>query len=65
MTGFMKPDREAYAHALDELRAPAKDVYFFDDLSPNVAAARDAGINAFQVSGVPALAALLRAEGLS
>lgn len=65
MTGFMKPDREAYTHALDQLRVPAKDVCFFDDLAPNVEAAREAGIKAFQVSGLPQLAALLRAEGLS
>lgn len=65
MTGFMKPEREAYEHALEELRVPAEHVYFFDDLAPNVAAAREAGINAFQVSGLPALAARLRAEGLS
>lgn len=64
LTGFMKPDREAYTHALSELRAPAKDVYFFDDLAPNVEAAREAGINAYQISGLPALAALLARLGL-
>lgn len=64
MTGHMKPDRQAYAHALEALGVPARDVYFFDDLEPNVQAARAAGINAFQVRGVPALAALLRSEGL-
>ncbi|MGH8737686.1 MAG: HAD-IA family hydrolase [Burkholderiales bacterium] len=41
VTGFMKPDRMAYVHALDELHAQANDVYFFDDLVPNVAAARE------------------------
>lgn len=64
MTGFMKPEREAYRHALAQLRVPAKDVYFFDDLAPNVAAAREAGINAFQVSGVPALAETVARLGL-
>lgn len=63
LTGFMKPDREAYTHALGELRVPATDVYFFDDLAPNVEAARDAGIHAFQVRGLPQLAALLREQG--
>ncbi len=64
VTGFMKPDPKAYTHALEELRVPAGDVYFFDDLAPNVEAAREAGINAYQVSGLPALAARLREEGL-
>jgi putative hydrolase of the HAD superfamily len=64
MTGHLKPGREAYEHALEALGVPASDVYFFDDLAPNVEAARAAGINAFQVSGVPALAARLREEGL-
>lgn len=59
MTGLLKPSREAYAHALEGLRVPAKDVYFFDDLAPNVQAAREAGISAFQVRGVPALAETL------
>jgi putative hydrolase of the HAD superfamily len=64
LTGHMKPDREAYAHALEALRVPASDVYFFDDLAPNVEAARAAGINAFQVSGVPVLAETLARLGL-
>ena len=40
------------------------DVYFFDDLAPNVEAARAAGINAFQVGGVPVLAETLARLGL-
>ena len=64
LTGFMKPDLEAYEHALRELRVPASSVYFFDDLLPNVVAARAAGINAFHVRGFAQLSPILRAQGL-
>lgn len=64
VTGFMKPDRDAYVHALDRLRVHPNEVYFFDDLAPNAAAAREVGINAFHVRGFSALTPLLRAEGL-
>jgi len=64
ISGFMKPDREAYAHALKSLGVEPGAVYFFDDLPANVAAARAAGINAFLVRGVAETEARLRAEGL-
>jgi putative hydrolase of the HAD superfamily len=64
LTGFMKPDREAYEHALRELRVAASSVYFFDDLLPNVEAARAVGINAFHVRGFAQMEPILRAQGL-
>lgn len=64
VTGYMKPQREAYDYALSELRVSAQDVYFFDDLSPNVVAARDVGINAFRVRGFEELIEVLEVEGL-
>lgn len=64
VTGFMKPEREAFRHALDTLRARANDVYFFDDLALNVAAAREVGMNAFHVANFSALTARLRSLGL-
>jgi len=64
VTGFLKPDREAYQYALRKLDARAHDVYFFDDLAPNVAAAREIGMNAFRVSDFAALTARLRSLGL-
>jgi len=64
LTGFMKPDREAYEHALRELRVAASSVYFFDDLLPNVVAARTVGINAFCVRGFADVLPVLRAQGL-
>ncbi len=63
-TGLMKPDREAYEHALRELRVGPDEVVFFDDLLPNVAAARSIGIHAFQVRGFADIAPILRTEGL-
>lgn len=64
LTGHMKPDRQAYEHALQHLNSPPENVYFFDDLEPNVVAARDLGINAFHVRGVAEATAAARAAGL-
>jgi len=64
LTGFMKPEPEAYLHAMRELRVEASDVYFIDDLAVNVAAARDVGINAFRAEGLAEVQAVLRAQGL-
>jgi HAD superfamily hydrolase (TIGR01509 family) len=63
-TGFVKPDREAFEHALDRLGAAAQDVYFFDDLLPNVEVARGIGINAFRVTGFDEIEPILRSERL-
>ena len=63
-TGFVKPDREAFAHALERLDAAPQDVYFFDDLLPNVNAARRMGIRAFRVGSFAAIEPILRREGL-
>ena len=63
-TGFVKPDREAFEHALVRLGAAPREVYFFDDLLPNVSAARELGINAFQVADFAAIEPILRREGL-
>jgi putative hydrolase of the HAD superfamily len=64
LTGFMKPDREAYEHALRELQVAPNSVYFFDDLLQNVVAARTLGINAFCVRGFEDVLPVLRAQGL-
>jgi len=64
VTGYMKPQREAYEHALGELRVSPQDVYFFDDLMANVAAAREVGINAFRVRGFEDLLNVLNVQGL-
>lgn len=64
MTGHMKPDRAAYEHALRLLGVPAGRVCFFDDLLPNVEAARELGINAFHVRGLAATVDALRGIGV-
>lgn len=62
--GIVKPDREVFEHVLNKLQVPASSVYFFDDLLPNVEAARGVGINAYQVAGFAQLEPILRAEQL-
>jgi len=64
LIGHMKPDPEAYRHVLRELNVRPDAVHFFDDLAPNGAAARDMGMNAYQVAGVEEVRAVLRAQGL-
>lgn len=64
LTGFLKPDPEAFEHVLRELDVRAEAVWFFDDLLQNVDAARRAGIRAVQVREFADLEPALRAEGL-
>lgn len=65
LTGHLKPGREAYADALRRLGAEAGQVCFFDDLPGNVAAARELGMQAFQVRGVAETASALRGLGIA
>jgi len=65
LTGFLKPDREAYEDALRRLGAGAGEVCFFDDLPGNVAAARALGMQAFQVRGVAETASALKILGIA
>ncbi|MEK6243867.1 MAG: HAD family phosphatase [Pseudomonadota bacterium] len=64
LTGFLKPDPEAFEHVLRELDVRADAVWFFDDLLQNVEAARTAGIRALQVRTFAEVEPALRAEGL-
>jgi putative hydrolase of the HAD superfamily len=64
LTGFLKPDSEAFEHVLRELDVGADSVWFFDDLLQNVEAARRAGIRALQVRTFADVEPALRAEGL-
>jgi HAD superfamily hydrolase (TIGR01509 family) len=63
--GYVKPDREAFEHALQRTGARPRDTWFFDDLEPNVAAARSLGMNAVQVEGLAAVREVLVMEGLA
>jgi HAD superfamily hydrolase (TIGR01509 family) len=62
--GHVKPDPEAFDYALARLGGRPGDVYFFDDLKPNVDAARKAGIKAFQVEHFGGIEPILRSERL-
>ena len=46
--GHMKPDVEIYRHVIDNIPFPKEEVFFIDDLKPNVESARNAGIDAVQ-----------------
>jgi len=64
LTGFVKPDPEAYEHVLRELDVQAGAIYFLDDLLQNIDAARAVGINAIHVRAFSEVEPALRAEGL-
>ncbi len=63
-SGHMKPSPEAYHHAVSALGVHPASVHFFDDLSANVLAAKEAGMHAVQVRGLAQVKAALRAQGL-
>ncbi|MDH3811673.1 MAG: HAD-IA family hydrolase [Gammaproteobacteria bacterium] len=58
-TGHYKPERAAFMDVTEFFDCAPGDVLFVDDSEPNVAAARDAGINAQRVVGVAELRRLL------
>ncbi|MCU0258190.1 MAG: HAD-IA family hydrolase [Solirubrobacteraceae bacterium] len=62
--GFVKPEREAYEHAVRDLGVPPQRIAFFDDTPVNVEAARRAGLAAYEVEGVARLTARLRELGI-
>lgn len=62
--GLRKPQPEIFEQALIRLNAAPSEVLYFDDLAPNVAAARAAGMRAHHVAGLPALRAQLMTLGL-
>ena len=64
LIGCMKPDLAAYHHALQQVGAPPRDVWFFDDHLPNVVAARAVGMRSFHVQGLAATIAALHEAGV-
>jgi HAD superfamily hydrolase (TIGR01509 family) len=64
VTGFVKPDPEAFEHAIRELGVKAEAILFLDDLPQNVDAARAAGLKAIQVKAFAEIEPALRAQGL-
>ena len=64
LTGRIKPDTDAFQHALEILRCSPEEVFFLDDSEVNVAAAHRLGMRAARVRGaIEAERALVR-EGL-
>jgi len=51
LIGWVKPDPEAFQHAIERLRCAPAEVLFLDDSELNVAAARDLGLRAVRVRG--------------
>jgi HAD superfamily hydrolase (TIGR01509 family) len=48
--GHIKPDVEIYNHVIENIPFLKEEVFFIDDLKPNVESARNAGIDAVQYS---------------
>ncbi|MDL5158494.1 HAD family hydrolase [Actinomycetospora termitidis] len=64
VTGVLKPDSRAYAHALAVLGLPADEVVFLDDVPGNCAGSRAAGIVTVEVDLRDPGAAVARARDL-
>ena len=58
--GYAKPDRAYFDHVLAELGLAPDDVLFIDDLEPNVASAREAGIRGVHFKANAGVAALVQ-----
>lgn len=63
--GAVKPDRKIFEHVIDDLGAPPERVFFFDDTSVNVRAARSVGLTAFEVDGIAELETCLQRLGVA
>ena len=63
LIGMRKPDERIYRHVASELGVDVTDLVFFDDNAENIRAALEIGLRAWQVEGVAALRARLKAEG--
>lgn len=62
--GLCKPDPAIYKHVLANVPAAAGEILFLDDNEANVDAAREIGISAVRVQGMPDIAAALAANGV-
>lgn len=63
-TGFMKPDKEAFLHVINELKTDPERILFFDDNQMNVDAALSFGIKAVRVKGFSELKRTLQEVGI-
>lgn len=62
--GARKPHPDAFGHVLRAIGVPAAQVLLFDDLLPNVEAARACGLQAVQVGGPQDVRTALQERGL-
>jgi len=62
--GTVKPQREIFEHVIRSLAVAPDRIAFFDDTPVNVRAAREVGIEAFEVEGIDQLSARLQQLGL-
>ncbi|MEE2829991.1 MAG: HAD-IA family hydrolase, partial [Myxococcota bacterium] len=62
--GLAKPDREAFAYVASELGCAPGEILFLDDNRLNVAAAKEAGLQAAQAFGGDAVRQVLGERGL-
>lgn len=60
--GAIKPDNEAFLKALETCSAKPSEVFFFDDSTANIYAAKSLGIKSFHVDGFDSLLNVLREE---
>jgi glucose-1-phosphatase len=51
LTGYIKPDRDAFAHVVQTLSVAPDQVLFLDDNAPNTEAAQSFGMQALRVRG--------------
>ncbi|MGI9203712.1 MAG: HAD family hydrolase [Woeseiaceae bacterium] len=59
MTGYLKPDTEAFRHAMESCACVPEEIAFFDDNPVNVAAAAGFGCHAFLTRGIGELRSTL------
>jgi putative hydrolase of the HAD superfamily len=65
LTGYMKPDRDAFVFVLGELHRAPERILFLDDNSLNVDAALRVGMRARRTSGVSEVVAALTEYGIA
>jgi len=63
-TGYVKPDREAFLHALKALDCRPEKALFMDDNRANVETARSLGMEAFTVDGLAGVEAVLKKQSV-
>ena len=51
-TGLLKPDPQAFAHAIQQLNCPPQSIVYFDDIQTNIDAAKHAGLTAMQTDNM-------------